>query len=158
MGSYIVNVVCVAFCVGILEELLPAEYGSKAYVRLLTGLCLLLVMLAPVGKLLQALPDALDEYAVLEEEADGPYESILRESLGETVREEIAAAVKQDLSVRFGVKNERTEVGVMLTEGERLTVKRLVITLYGADIFKDPYAIEEYFARLLDCECVVIVG
>ncbi|MBE6662382.1 MAG: hypothetical protein E7606_03760 [Ruminococcaceae bacterium] len=158
MGSYILNVVCVAFCVGLLEEILPAEYGAKAYVRLLTGLCLLLVMLSPVGKLLEALPDALDEYAAIEEEADGSYEDILRDSLGEVVQGEIAAAVKRDLASRFGVKNERTEVGVMLTEGKELAVERLVITLYGVDIFKDPYAIEEYFARLLSCECVVIVG
>ena len=158
MGEYVLNVVGVALAVGILEELLPNEYGSKVYVRLLTGLCLLLVMLAPVGSLLRALPDMFSEYEAIEEGADNEYERILSESLGEQVREQLAAAVRRDLSSRFGVNSERAEVGIMLGGGDTLSVSRLVITLRGADILKDPYEIEDYFSRLLDCECAVIVG
>ncbi len=158
MGEYVLNVVGVAFCVGILEELLPDGYGSKAYIRLLTGLCLLLVMLAPVGSLLRALPDVFSEYSAIEEDVDDQYEKILSESLGESVRTELIKAVKRDLSSRFGVNGERTDVGIMLDGEGAFTVSRLVITLRGVDILKDPYEIEDYFARLLSCECAVIVG
>lgn len=158
MGEYILSVVGVAFCVGILEELLPNEYGSKAYVRLLTGLCLLAVMLAPVGRLLHALPDLFWEISDLETKEGERYEEILSESMGEAVRDVLAEAVRSDLSKKFNVKNERTGVGVMLDGGEKLSVSRLVITLYGSDILKNPHEIEAYFEKLLDCECVVIVG
>lgn len=158
MGGYVWNVVGVALCVGVLEELLPNEYGSKAYVRLATGLCLLLVMLAPVGHFLQSLPDLFSEYAALEETENNPYEDILEEGLRDTVREQLVAAVKQDLSTQFGADGERAEVGVVFDSENGLAVSRLVITLRGVDIFKNPYEIEEYFSRLLSCECAVIVG
>lgn len=158
MGEYILGVVGVAFCVGLLEELLPGEYGSKAYVRLLTGLCLLAVMIAPVGRFLRALPDIFADLSAFEEAEENPYEQILSESLGEAVRERLVRAVKEDLAERFGVTSERTDVGIMLDDEGTLAVSRLVITLRGSDILKNPYEIEEHFGRLLSCECVVIVG
>lgn len=158
MGEYILSVVGAAFCVGLLEELLPSEFGSKAYLRLLTGLCLLAIMLAPVGRCLAGLSELFGELSLIEEEEENAYERILRENLGETVRGELCEAVKRDLRERFGVKNERTEVGVQLGEGETLSVARVVITLKGSDILKNPYEIEEYFGELLRCECRVRAG
>ena len=158
MGEYILSVVGAAFCVGLLEELLPSEFGTKAYLRLLTGLCLLAIMLAPVGRSLADLSDLFGELSFLEEEEENEYERILRENLGETVRGELCEAVRRDLREKFGVKNERTEIGVQLSEGETLSVARVVITLKGSDILKNPYEIEEYFGELLSCECRVRAG
>ncbi len=158
MGEYVLRVVGAAFCVGLLEELLPGECGSKAYVRFLTGLCLLAVLIAPVGRFLASLPDALGELSFPEEEQENAYERILRDNLSGAVREKLSAAVKQDLAERFGVKNERTEVGIRLSEEGALAVSRLVITLKGGDILKNPYEIEQYFSELLGCECLVRVG
>ena len=158
MGEYVLNVVCVALAVGILEELLPSEYGSKAYVRLVCGLCLLLVMIAPVGNLLRSLPSVFEDSLEIEEGAENQYERILSENLGEAVRAELTEAIRRDLKARFGVNGERTEVGILLGGEGELSVSRLVITLRGADILKDPYEIEDYFSRLLGCECAVIVG
>ena len=159
MGAYVMGVVGVSLCVGILEEILPSSYGSKTYVRLLTGLCLLAVMIAPVGKVLQALPDVFSELEAVDEAEDmGRYHEILKDSLSETVREQLATAVKEDLAEMFGVKADRTDVGVMLKGEETLSVARLVITLRGADIMKNPYEIEEYFEKRLSCECIVVSG
>ena len=158
MGEYVLRVVGAAFCVGLLEELLPGECGSKTYVRFLTGLCLLAILIAPVGRLLASLPDALGELSVPEEQAENEYERILRENLGEAVRQRLGEAVKRDLAERFGVKHERTEVGIRLSEDGTLAVSRLIVTLRGSDIFKNPYEIEQYFSELLGCECLVRVG
>lgn len=156
MGEYILSVVGAAFCVGLLEELLPSEFGTKVYLRLLTGLCLLAILIAPVGKCLSGVAELFGELSFLEEEQENEYEKILRENLGEAVKEELVAAVKRDLAARFGVKNEKTEVGIQLGGEEGLSVTRLVITLRGGDILKDPYEIEEYFGGLLNCECRVL--
>lgn len=157
MGEYILSVVGAAFCVGLLEELLPSELGSKAYLRLLTGLCLLAIMIAPVGRCFDGISELFGELSLPQEEQENEYERILRESMGETVKAELCAAVKNDLKERFGVKNERTEVGVQLSE-ESLSVARLIITLKGSDILKNPYEIEKYFEELLRCECRVMAG
>lgn len=158
MGEYILSVVGAAFCVGLLEELVPNEFGTKAYLRLLTGLCVLAVMIAPMGRLLSSVEDLFFEIVEIEECGENEYERILKESLGETVRSELAAAVKRDLAERFGVKNEGTEVGIQLGGEGGLSVTRLIITLKGGDILKNPYEIEDYFGELLECECRVIVG
>ena len=160
MLNYILSVVGVALCVGILEELLPSSYGSKAYVRLLTGLCLLAVMIAPLGRFLGAIPDALSELENLDmgEEDGGKYEEILKNSVSDTVRESLRAVVLEDLSETFGVNAQKTEVGISFADGEELRPARMVITLRGADILKNPHEIEDYFERLLSCECVVVNG
>lgn len=160
MGEYMIGVAGAALCVGVLEEILPDSYGSKAYVRLLTALCLLLLILAPVGRVLRALPEAFESLSgELEEEGEAaPYEEILKQELAQTVQNEISEAVKRELATRFGVNGSKTDVGVLLSGGESFTVSRLVITLRGVDILKDPYEIEAYFSRLLSCECAVIVG
>jgi hypothetical protein len=160
MLNYILSVVGVALCVGILEEMLPSSYGSKAYVRLLTGLCLLAVMIAPVGNVLRAIPDALEQMAQWDEgeEEGGRYEEILKGSMSGAVRDTIKTAVREDLSEKFGVNAEKTDVGISFEEGEEICVKRMVITLRGVDILKNPHEIEDYFERLLSCECVVVSG
>ena len=61
------------------------------------------------------------------------------------------------MATRFSVND--CEVGVALArEGEELHLARVIITLSGKDVFKNPYTIEEHFATLLGCECVVVVG
>ena len=160
MLNYILSVVGVALCVGILEEMLPSTYGSKAYVRLLTGLCLLAVMIAPVGKFLNAIPDALEQMAEWDEgEAEGGrYEEILKGSMSDAVRETLKGAVLEDLEKSFDVNIQKTDVGILFEDGEGIRIKRVAITLRGADILKNPHEIEDYFGRLLSCECVVVSG
>jgi hypothetical protein len=158
MGEYILSVVSAAFCVGLLEELVPNEFGTKVYLRLLTGLCILAVMIAPMGRLLSSVEDLFFEIVELEESGENEYEKILKENLGEAVRSELVVAIKRDLAERFGVKNEGTEVGIQLGGAEGLSVTRLIITLKGGDILKNPYEIEDYFGELLECECRVIAG
>ena len=160
MLNYILSVVGVALCVGILEELLPSSYGSKAYVRLLTGLCLLAVLIAPVGKWLGAIPDALSELEKWDagEEGGGKYEEILKDTMSDTVRESLRAVVLEDLSGRFGVNASKTDVGISFESGEPIRIKRMVITLRGVDILKNPHEIESYFEGLLSCECSVVSG
>ena len=158
MGEYIVGVVGAAFCVGLLEELLPSEWGSKIYLRLLTGLCLLAILLAPVGRCLGGLSDLFSSLSFFEEEQENEYEEILRETVGEAVREELSAAVKRELSERFGVKDDGTSIGIQFREDGALSVSRLIIGVTGSDILKDPYEIEEYFEGRLGCECQVVVG
>jgi fructose-1-phosphate kinase PfkB-like protein len=41
---------------------------------------------------------------------------------------------------------------------EERGVDRVIITLKGGDILKNPYEIEDYFGELLECECRVIAG
>ncbi len=159
MNGYLSSVIGVALCVGLLEELLPGESQSRAYIRLLTALCILAVMIAPLGRFLSSLPSLFEELELREEVVVGdPYGEIVKGTVEEAVREGLVAAVKQELAARFSVNSERAEVGILFHEGGEAIPSRIIITLYGKDIFKDPYKIEEYFGDMIGCECLVVIG
>ena len=98
-------------------------------------------------------PDKEFHVQVIETE----YERILDGEIADTVRDTLRDALKSELVTRFGVKNCEVGLSLVRVQGE-LRVSRAVITLMGADIFKDPYVIENYFSDLLGCQCVVVVG
>ncbi len=160
MGQYVYGIIGAAAVIGVMESILPKGGKTKQYMKLITALCLLCLVIKPVGSFLDALPDLLAEG--FEELSEGTaardeYEAILAGEIEEAVRDQLCGAITGELSTRFSVSN--CEVGVALSrEDGALTVRRVVITLMGKDIFKNPYEIEEYFGALLDCECIVAVG
>ncbi len=158
MGGYLMSVIGVALCVGLFEELLPSGSGSRTYLRLLGGLCILALMVTPLGRFLGSLPSLLDEISVSEQDIENEYDKILQGTLRDSVREELKLAILSSLEREFSVRRERTEVGILFDEDESLSPSRVVITLHGRDILKDPYKIEDYFEALLGCECMVLTG
>lgn len=159
MRGYILNIIGVALCVGLLEELLPGQSNAKQFIRFATGLCLLAVMIAPLGGWIATLPDCFS--AVMEEAADeseDKYTDILSGELRDTVRQNLVSALKEDLGTRFSVDCEKSDVGILFAEGDTIRVERVIVTLRGKDILKNPHEIEAYFSGLLGCECRVICG
>lgn len=160
MGQYIFGIVGATAVIGVMESLLPKGSKTGAYMKLITSLCLLCLIIKPMGAFLDALPDRLVtglEAVTDDAAARSEYEAILEGEITAAVREQLCDAVKSELFTRFSVSN--CEVGAALERREgALAVTRVVITLMGKDIFKDPYAIEKYIGALLDCECIVTVG
>ena len=161
MGEYILGIIGAAAVIGIMESILPQNGKTKQYMRLITGLCLLCLVIKPLGTVLDALPtlfsEATENLAETENAARTEYEQILDGEITDTVRDTLRDAIMSELSTRFGVKNCEVGLSLICVEGE-LRVERAVITLMRTDIFKDPYAIENYFSDLLECQCVVVVG
>lgn len=161
MRQYIMNVVGVAILSGLADQILPEKGKLRAHVRLLCGLCLLLVMVAPLGKVLSSLPSLFEDgMAAIENAGDvtGEYDNILEGTVKEAVRMELAEALAQKLQKEFGVNADTVEIGVSFEDGELLRLKKVVVTLTGKDIFRNPYTIEEALSSLLGCECVVVIG
>lgn len=160
MGQYIFGIIGAAAVIGVMESVLPKGGKTKQYMKLITSLCLLCLVIKPVGAFLDALPGhlskglgSLSESTAVRSE----YEAILEGEITDTVRKQLCDAIESELADRFSVSN--CEVGAALVRRDGvLTVTRVVITLMGKDIFKDPYAIEAYFGELLNCECIVTVG
>lgn len=161
MRQYMMNVVGVAILAGVADQLLPEKGKLREHVRLLFGLYLILVMIAPLGNVLSSLPARLEDgMAALENagEGTGEYDKILEGTVKEAVRQELAAALTEKLVKEFGVNAETVRVGISFEEGEELRLKKVLVTLTGKDIFRNPYTIEEAISSLLGCECVVVVG
>lgn len=161
MGEYVFGIIGAAAVIGIMENLVPQNGKTKNYMRLVTALCLLCLVIKPLSAVAQTLPalfsDAVEELAEEEDVTRSEYEAILEGEIADTVRAELRGAITEALEMRFGVTDCEVGVSLVRTDGE-LRAERAVITLMGKDIFKDPYAIEDYFGGLLGCECVVVVG
>lgn len=160
MGQYVYGIIGAAAVIGVMESILPKSGRTRQYMRLITALCLLCLIVKPIGTFLDTLPSLLsDEMEGIAEgggSRDG-YESILDGQIEAVVRDELCAAVKEELSEHFSVGNCEVGATLVSTDGTP-TLCRVVITLFGKDVFKNPYAIEEYFSDLLGCECIVTVG
>ncbi len=151
MREYIMKVIGMAILVGLSEQFLPPNTKMRSYVRLFGSLCLLLLLIAPIGKITD-LPNLFEGFEV-EISESSEYEKILEGSIKDTVRKEMSAALIKELGV-----GEETRIGISFADGTPLRVKKVLITVTGRDIFKNPYEMEETVTRLLGCECVVVVG
>ncbi len=159
MREYVMRVAGAAVLLGLLEQLLPPNASIRARVRLLSSLCLLLVMLLPAAGGVASLPALFESGAWESEQADeAAYEKILEGTVRETVQSELSAAILKMLAREHGVNAETATVGVSFYDGTPLRVKRVLVTVRGADIFRDPYEMEEAVTALLGCECVVAIG
>ncbi len=152
MREYMMKVIGMAILVGLAEQFLPPNTKLRSYVRLFGSLCLLFILIAPLGRMVGTLPEWFEELE-METSETGEYEKILEGSIKDTVRDELSAALIKKLGV-----SEETRIGVSFEDGTPLKVKKVIITVTGKDIFKNPYEMEETVTKLLGCECVVVVG
>ncbi len=158
MKAYILRVIGMSLVIGLSEQLVPSG-KSRGYVRLVGALCLLCLLAAPVGQVLRELPSLLESGVEKLEESDektAEYEKILEGSMKETVRAELDQWLRQTLSERFGVNAETVCFGISFEDSEPIRVKKVLVTLSGRDVFRDPYAIEKAVSAYLGCECVVV--
>ena len=161
MGTYIYGIVGAAAVIGIMESILPRGGKTGAYMKLITSLCLLCLVVKPVGAVLRDLPDLLagktEAFLSASEAEEEEYRAILDGQIEATVKEQLQAAVREELFEEFSVEN--CDVGVVLEKSEDgWRVVRVAVNLTGRDIFRDPYAIETHLGTLLDCDCTVTVG
>lgn len=159
MREYLMSVIGAALIAGVISTLVPGGNGEglKKYVNLIVALCVLCVLLAPVGSLLGYLDGAAegdfdDWLGGAETDFDGRY----RDTLLKVGKENIESGVKTILAEKFGIPESECVVTATVTQADgELELLALEITLSGRSVLKDPYAIEKYISELLGCECDV---
>ena len=160
MGRYVMGIIGASAVIGIMDAMVPQNGKTKSYMRLIMALCLLCLVVRPLGNAMASIPAIFGSMIEVQENEDAvqqEYEDILEGNIQETVRQQLCEVVKSQLKTRFSVEN--CEVGVsFFRENGELRVARVIITLMGKDIFKNPYVIEDYLVDLLNCECDVVVG
>ena len=160
MKQYVMGIVGAAVATGFLEHLVPVGSKARGYVRLLAAVCILCLLIRPVGDALDALPHLISDIsdmADVGETARSRYEDILEGEIRESVQTQLREAIARDLAREFGVTH--AEVGVMLgREDGELRVQKVAVTLMGVDIFKNPHEIEDFFTNRLAAPCIVVVG
>ena len=159
MKAYFLSVVLTALLGGIASEILPERSGTRPHLKLVTGLCVLLVLVLPAKDTIRALADfagRLDLGVLLEnEESREHYEEILDSALWHYSEEELAERLGALLRREFELSEGECRTRVWF--GEEGVPQKVLVLLSGGAVFSDPYRIEAYVNELFSCPCDVAV-
>lgn len=157
--GYVISVMCVSI-VGSLVSLLSPEGeggGLGKHVRLVFGLCIVIVLINPIKDVVCYIKNA--EYEWVKDGGDQnseKYEEIFYESYSSAEIENLKGGIKQLLYDRFEIDGSECEISVSLNSEGGLD--RVLVTLYGGAVWKNTEEIEGYLYGILGCEIVTAVG
>ena len=159
MKAYLLAVIVAAVFGGLCEELLPDGGGMRKQMTVVTGICVLAVLVLPLKDALYGLGQFFGEIELSEligsEERAEEYESVFDGAMQRVSAEETGRLLGERLSEEFDLKAETCRAAVVM--GESGEVKRVVVYLSGSSILQSPYEIEEYVGRLFSCPCDVAI-
>ena len=165
MNEYVVSIIGVSIIVGVCEMLVPKYSGIDKFFRMIGLLCILCVLINPIKNAINTfdngfLDDLKEQISDMDNSSEKEnYEEILNEFLSDHSIEQFKSQIKELLENDFNIPEEECEISVKTHYiNNAVSVELLQIKLIGKSIFKNPYEIEEYFSRLLDCQCVVVIG
>lgn len=163
MQQYLIQILTVSLLCGLIEHLTPAgeREGLRRAVRLLTALCLLCLMIAPLRRVRDFFTSFdLGAWAwELESGAQEEYERLMEEKLTAVTREQLRKELLTMLSEQFDIGADDCTLTLEFDEtAETTTVRQVWISLHGKAVLRDPRAIEAAVEDALGCECTVSVG
>ena len=160
MQSYLLTLISTALLVALVGLLAP-KGGLSKYIKLLTSLLLLCVLLSPIQKAIPALQAFLNgewELPALDLPNEDSYKEELDRALEEASTLYFTQMLTQTLQAEFSIDAGDLRCIVQWSaEQEALRPKRVTVILSGRAIWKDPEAIERFVKELLDCDCVCAI-
>ena len=156
MKEYLLSIVLASILGGICEELL---HGSlKRYLRWVTGICVLAVIVLPVTDLARGLSewvssDVMDEI-IGETEAREDYAEIMNAQLQDFGVRESERVLATAIAERFSIDSTMLKVTLSGENGQY----RVVVCLSGSAIWQNPYLIEIYVNETFALPCDVIIA
>lgn len=160
MSGYLLSVVAAALMVGAIGALVPegAGGGTRRTVCFLGSLCVLCMLIAPLGELVDSLERLGDGLAGVfdREQAEEQYERQYLEQLVRYGADSASDALRGHICERFDISREQCHVSAVVGEREgELYIDSVTVILSGSALLRDPYEIEAYIGELLGCRCTV---
>ena len=163
MQAYLIRIFTMSLLCGLAESLSPAgeREGLRRAVRLLTALCLLCLMIAPLHGMRDEI-GTFDLGALVQGmEGDGreELEQLMEEKLSVVTCEQWKADLRYMLCEQFGIDGEDYTLTVdWEEENNTVTVHGVWIELRGKAVLCDPRTIEAAVENAWQCPCTVSVG
>ena len=165
MKAYLLTLIATAVAVTLVGLLTPEgeRGGLSKHIGLLSALCVVCVLIAPLGNAFDAIRTALDGELILpwedaDEESEGPQREQLQAALDEAGCNYFTEMLTQTLEQEFSIKaGEVRCVTFWNNDSENLRPEKITVLLSGSAIWKDAGAIEAYVTNLVGCECVSTV-
>ena len=163
MRGYVIGLFSLAVCCALVELFSPEGEGGgiSQHIKMLSGVCLLLVLWTPLtalfrggGDLPGRLSSAIENWLGAGEESWEDFSQIWQ---GEQERLDLMYAsetIKQLLVDRFEISDEDITVQVETDEtGERISLVR--VALKGRAIWLDTHKMQSYITEMLQCESTI---
>lgn len=160
MREYLLSVVAAAIAVGAVTALMPEGEGGglRRHVSFVGALCVLAILISPVGELMSFLGDlSFRGFGTVGDGTKSEYEEIYAEYLQYALAENLSGSVAAMLCDRFDIPPEQCRVRVRVGSRDgRAAAEQVTVILSGSALLRDPYEIEGFISDLLGCECVVV--
>lgn len=161
MKDYFFTLIGASLCV-MLVSLLSPPGGSAKYVRLLTALFLICVIVSPVGGWIENIRDLANGDIPLPEwgtTTDEDAKEELQNTLGSASKTYFLQSLTQMLESEFSISAGEIRCSAVWREAEdgQTVPAEIHVLLSGRAIWKDPKKIEAYIYELLGCACIVAV-
>lgn len=163
MREYLLRIVTVALVVGLCDLLVPAgeREGLRRAVRLVAGLCILCILVAPFAQLNTTLSESDPRrwLEAMEAQAQASYEERMKEKLTAATAEGWRQALSEMLGERFDIREEDMTWHIEWEEeSETLRARHIALGLRGRAIFCDPRKVEAAVEEVAGCTCTVSLG
>jgi hypothetical protein len=161
MKEYIMLLVGVAVFCGIVEVIAPSGRadGLKKHIKLASSLCVLAILVAPLGELIGSIREWRIGEEIIEANKDMllmEYEEIYNNTLENFSADSVAQRCKVLLSDTFGVEEDKISVRVIFSSETEGKVEQAIIQLSFEAVAVNPHDMKKYISELLDCECEII--
>lgn len=162
MKGYILSIICICV-VGSVVSVLSLDGsggGISKHIKLIFGLCVILVCIEPIKDGIEYLKGADLSQSILPSDSDADkYEDIFKSSYTAAEVEILKNGIKNVLAEKFGIDGSECDISISLITADRgSSLSRVLITLYGSAVWQDTAAIEAYLSQLLGCEVISAIG
>ena len=160
MKDYLITLIAAAMAVTLFEMLVTggARGALARHTRLITGLLLLCVLVAPLRDGIHALQELANGTLILPdlEQSDAEdYREQMEAALGEASTDYFTQSLTRMLEEQFAIQTGEVRCHVEWQDTEDLLApRRVTVLLSGRAIWKDTGAIEAFVQSLLGCECI----
>lgn len=163
MREYIIGLFALALCCAVVELLSPEGEGGgiARHIKLMTGLCLLCVLVTPVVSFLRAgidlpsrLEAALSDWLAIRDQADEDFNDRWQEEyeqLDVTFASQTITVMLQD---EFSIAEGDICVEVM-PNADQTRISHVRVALSGRAIWQNTHEIEQYIEKTFGCECTI---
>ena len=156
---YMLSIFATALLITVVDILAPTGNGGglSKYLKLVTSLVFVCILISPTVSLAQRLGDFANGNWEFEIEGDveDHYSAELQDALDNASKEYFEGMLKQTLCKEFDIAEDDLRVRVEWDgEGEKIRPQKVTLLLSGKAIWKDPAKMEGFVSSLLDCDCV----
>ncbi|MBE6660959.1 MAG: hypothetical protein E7605_06105 [Ruminococcaceae bacterium] len=165
MKEYIIGLFALALCCAVVELLSPEGEGGgiARHIKLMTGLCLLCVLVTPVVSLLRSgidlpgrLEAALSDWLAIRDQADKDFSDRWQEEYEQMDAAFASQTIAVMLRDEFSIAEGDVCVEVM-PNADQTRISHVRVGLSGRAIWQNTHEIERFIIETFGCECTIYI-